>query len=75
MVERDNEIERENMIMGKYNLLPKHMKSMILVKAKQMADDELKDKDMGKFSDYTEKYMIEANIVVLMESEFGKQLK
>ena len=34
--------------------------------------DELKDKDMGKFSDYTEKYMIEANIVVLMESEFGK---
>ena len=37
-----------------------------------MADDELKDKDMGKFSDYTEKYMIEANIVVLMESEFGK---
>lgn len=72
MVERDNEIEREDMIMGKYNLLPKHMKSMILVKAKQMADDELKDKDIGKFSDYTEKYMIEANIVVLMESGFVK---
>ena len=74
MNERDDQIAKETMLLGKYDLLPKHMKSMILIKAKQMVDNEMKDIKTNKFSDYTEKYMIEGNIIDLMESEFGKSL-
>ena len=69
--ERDDALEKEQMILQRFTQLPKHMKSIVQGKAKRMVDDYIAENKVGKFGEYTEKFIIDGFIVEIMENEYG----
>ena len=68
---RDVELEKEQMILQRFNQLPKHLKSVVQGKAKLMVDDYISTNKISRFGEYTEKFMIDGFIVEIMETEYG----
>ena len=64
-------LEKEQMILNRFDMLPKHMKSVVMTKAKQMVDDYIADNKLGRFGEYTEKYILDGFIVEIMENDYG----
>ena len=65
------ELEKEQMILQRFNQLPKHLKSVVQGKAKLMVDDYISTNKISRFGEYTEKFMIDGFIVEIMETEYG----
>ena len=59
--------------MQKYNQLPKHHRSMVMTKAVEMVEHETAENDM-KLNDTLRKFMLDANIISIMEKEYDTAL-
>ncbi len=70
--ERDAALEKEQMILNRFDMLPKHMKSMVMTKAKQGIEDHIRTNKLGKFGEYTEKFLLDGFIVEIMKNDFGE---
>tara|TARA_R110001583_G_scaffold192994_1_gene360317 strand:- start:674 stop:1720 length:1047 start_codon:yes stop_codon:yes gene_type:complete len=70
--ERDAELEKERNLLTKYNMLPKHLQSGIMVRAKKMVDDELENHSNPIINSYIEKMLIDGFIVEIMETEYSE---
>ncbi len=68
---RNDELEREQMLLQKYNIMPNHIKSRIMAQAKHKVEDALKDNNNKKIGQYLEKFMIEGYITEIMEDEYS----
>jgi hypothetical protein len=68
---RDNEMEREALLLMKYKQLPKHIKSIIMGKAKDLVNETLKETGNAKIGEYLEKMMLDGYITEIMENEYS----
>jgi hypothetical protein len=67
---RDQELEQEHLTLERYKILPKHIQSQIMTKARNMVEEYISSNKITKFGDYTEKYLIDGFIIELMETEY-----
>jgi len=73
MKQLNDEIQRQEILMQKYNQLPKHHRSMVMTKAVEMVEHETAENDM-KLNDTLRKFMLDANIISIMEKEYDTAL-
>tara|TARA_Y100000004_G_C8947848_1_gene427119 strand:- start:331 stop:1377 length:1047 start_codon:yes stop_codon:yes gene_type:complete len=71
MKELNDEMDRQDSLMNKYSSLPKHIKSLIMTEAKEMLETMIADKKIGKMTDTAEKFIIDANVVEIMERDYS----
>ena len=71
MNELNAEIEKQDTLMIKYQALPKHIKSLIMTEAKEMLETAIADKGMSRMSDTLDKFILDANILEIMERDYS----
>ena len=73
MKKLNDEIQKQDLLMQRYNQLPKHHRSMVMTKAVEMTENDT-DTTNTKLNDTLRKFILDANIVSIMEKEYDSVL-
>tara|TARA_A100001515_G_scaffold145036_1_gene151462 strand:+ start:1903 stop:2943 length:1041 start_codon:yes stop_codon:yes gene_type:complete len=69
----NEEIQQQDFLLQKYNQLPKHLRSGVMTEAKDMLEADANTTNM-KLTDVLEKYILDANIIQIMERDYSESL-
>jgi hypothetical protein len=70
--ELNEELQKEEMMLSKYQQLPKHLRSVIMTEAKEMVDEIVAKNNMNIKSDYTEKFLLDGCLIEIMERDYSE---